>query len=283
MKNKIFLYLVLLLIGETLLSQTQTDSSNYFNNSNYIDISSGLAIGNLRDMATSPLFYTGVLPTVDFSYSDYFNKNLIKVNLSSLNGIYVRTTVDDFYSSSANIINFELSYYKHYDEYDDGSLMHWPGISLNNYTAIRINNSFGNAAFTLDNISSMNLNYMITKNFTRKAKEKKFLWLIKYKRKQKDYLFSFKTGIPVYSLIYRPGFTNPGNATQTETLLPGYKFTGKVFSGINTNLGIARMLKNGNMIKFSYNWDFFTSGKYSLNRLDYSKHSFLFSLVFKLN
>ncbi len=263
-----------------VFSQSTNDTT--YNNGSYIDISGGLTIGSLRDMSTSPLFYTGVLPTIEIKYSNLFNKNLITFNFNTSNGLYLTSSENDFYNGSGNIFDFELSYFRNYDEFTNNSFGNWPGLSINNSTALRTNNYFGNAAFTFDNISSININYLITKKWTRKSKEKKILWLIKYRRKEKKYLLSFKTGIPIYSFIYRPGFTNPGNATQPELLLPGYKMYGKVFSGMNTNISLARILFNGNMIKLSYNWDFFTSGKYSLNRLDTSKHTLLFSLVFKI-
>ncbi len=283
MKNKI-LFILILYFGVPLTSIGQTDTVPKKTRSNLIDISAGLATGSLRDMSTSPLFYTGLLPAIDISYSNFFNKNLIQLNLSSYNGIYIKLTDDDSYLSTANSVNTEIAYFRHYEDYDNTGFKHYPGVSLNNYTSIRVNSAFNNAAFAFDNISSLNINYLITKDFTLKAKHKKLLWLIKYYRKEKQYLASFKIGIPIYSLIYRPGFTNPGNLTLNNIiLLPDYKITSKVFSGMNTNLSLSRILKNGNMIKFTYHWEFFTSGKHALNRLDMSKHALLFSLVFKIN
>ena len=266
------------------LAYTQEDSIKDKQKSNFIDISAGLATGSLRDMGTSPLFYTAFLPAIDITYSGYFNKNLIQTSVSSYNGLLIRATDDDFFTASANTFSGEIYYYRHYSDYDDTGFKHYPGTSLSNYTALRINNAFQNAAFSLDNISSLNLNYMITKDFTKKEKQKKFLWLIKYTRKEKHFLASFKIGVPVYSLVYRQGFTNPGNSTlNSDMLLPNYKFKSKVFSGLNTNLSLARVLINGNMFRFTYYWDFFTTGKYSSNRLDMSKHAVLFSLIFKIN
>ncbi|MDD4149583.1 MAG: hypothetical protein PHE33_06100 [Bacteroidales bacterium] len=283
MKNKT-IFVLILYVGFSLNSIGQIDTVPKETRTKLIDISAGLATGNLRDMGTSPLFYTGLLPVVDITYSDFYNNNLIQFNIISYNGIYIKLTDDDSYTSTANSVNTEIAYYRHYQDYDDTGFKHYPGASINNYTSIRVNSAFNNAAFTFDNISSLNLNYFITKEFTLKAKQKKFLWLIKYYREEKQYLASFKIGVPIYSLIYRPGFTNPGNSTLNNSfLLPDYKITGKVFSGMNTNLSLSKILPNGNMIKLTYHWEYFTSGRYSLNRLDMSKHALLFSLVFKMN
>jgi len=279
--KKTLIVLCFLSISIIALSKPDQDSIPEVSG-NYLDISAGLTFGSLRDMSISPLFYTGLLPAIEIKSWNYFGKNLFTADLDSYNGMYFTSTENDFYSGSANIIDFELSYFRNYDEYVNGVLGHWPGFSLSNYTSLRINSNFGNAAFSFDNISSLNFNYMLTKRWTRKAKEKKFLWLFKYTKKQKEFLLTFKTGLPIYSIIYRPGYTSPGNSTIPDILLPGYEVSGKVFSGMNTNLSLSRILANGNMIRFAYNWDFFTSGKYSLNRLDSSRHTFLFSLVFKL-
>lgn len=279
--RKTLLFLLLFLFSLLAYSKQDNDTTKACSSS-YFDISGGLTIGSLRDMNTSPLFYTGVMPAVQIKYSNHFSKNIIALDFNTYNGLYMRSVGDVFSSGSANIFDFELLYYRNYDEYAQSDLGQWPGFSISNSTALRVNSDFGNAAYTMDNISSLNLNYMITKKWTRSAKEKKFLWLFKYTRKRKDYLLSFKAGVPIYSVIYRPGFTNPGNATQPDLLLPGYEFSGKVFSGMNTKLSISRILKNGNMFKLSYNWDLFTTGKHSLNRLDSSKHTILFSLVFKI-
>lgn len=283
MKNKKS-FILILFLGISLTSIGQTDTVSKKIRSNLIDISTGIATGSLRDMSTSPLFYTGLLPVINIGYSNFFNKNLVQLDLNSYNGIYIKLTDDDSYLSTANSLNAELAYYRHYTDYDNTGLKHYPGVSINNYTSIRVNSAFNNAAFAFENIASLNINYLITKDFTVKAKQRKLLWLIKYYRKEKQYLASFKIGIPIYSLIYRPGYTNPGNLTLNNIiLLPDYKVTNKVFSGMNTNLSLSRILENGNRIKFTYHWEFFTSGKYSLNRLDMSRHALLFSLVFKIN
>lgn len=115
-------------------------------------------------------------------------------------------------------------------------------------------------------------------------KHKKILWLIKHTRKEKEYLLSGKVGVPIVSLIYRPGFTNPGNSTLNDgALLQGYAMKAKAFSGLNTNISISRILANGNMIRFGYYWDYVTNGQNAINRIDMSHHVFTFGLIFKIN
>jgi hypothetical protein len=66
-------------------------------------------------------------------------------------------------------------------------------------------------------------------------------------------------------------------------LLGGYELKNKIFSGLNTDLSLSRILKNGNMVKITYYWDFMTTGNISFNKLDSANHLFLLSLVFRID
>lgn len=281
--RKAFIYLFLITISIATFAQEDQESESLIKDGNYIGISGGLAISSLRDLGTSPLFYTGFLPSAKFNYTNYSNRNIWNVKLTSLNGIFVHTTDIDMYSASGNIIDLEFAFLRNYAE-EGNELRTYIGTSINNYSSLRNNSSFMNASFAFDNISYLNLDYKFEFDWIRKEKQKKLFWLFKYTRKEKKYVLGAKLGVPIFSMIYRPGYTYLGNATSsTDVLLPGYKWDYKVFPGMNTDLSISRVLNNGNQMKFSYYWDFMTTGKLSENRLDKSKHMLLFSLVFNLN
>ncbi len=251
---------------------------------NYLGISGGFSTGLMRDMVTSPLFYTGIMADVALDYTNVSEKNLVNFNFTTVNGLYVSSGVDDFYTSTGSIFDFELAYYRNIEEYSRFDFAQYIGFSVGNYSAIRVNNAFMNAGMTFDNFTDFDLNLRADFPFTRHEKKKKLFWLIPYTKKEKHFLVSGKIGIPVYSLIFRPDYTNPGNSTlNNDVLFPGYEMSGKVFSGMNTDLSIARFLNNGNMIKFTYFWEYMTTGKLTTNRLDTSRHAFLFTLVFKIN
>ncbi len=250
---------------------------------NYIELSTGISTGEFRDIVTSPLFYTNLFQSININHKIYFKKNIITFKTKLYAGLSFKSIEDNFYSGFTGIHDFELSYLNNFDDYEYLKIRHWGGLYINNFTDYRVNQEFGNAAFTTDNISTIGLNYMFSKHWIRKKKEGKFLFLFKRTKKQKEYLFNFKIGIPIYSLIYRPGYTNPGNSMGSINIFKGYKVSGKVFSGFNSAISLSRILKNGNMIRFSYEHSIFTSGRKALNKLDFSQYNLLFSLIFKLN
>jgi hypothetical protein len=283
MIKKLLLYIFICLASATVFAQ-KSNTKNSPITGNYLGISGGLAFGSMRDQSTSPLFYTAFMPTVAIDYDAYCKKNLWNLKFTTLNGFYLLTTDDDLFSGSGNIFDFEFAWYRNYESSSDGMLNQFLGTSITNSTHLRINNAFMNASFALNNFTDFNLNFRIEKQYNRPEKQKKFLWLIKYMRKEKHYLLSGKIGVPVYTIIYRPGYTNPGNGTlNDDQLLSGYEMSGKVFGGINSDLSISRLLKNGNMIKYSYLWNMRTTGRMSENPVDITNHVFLFTLVYKIN
>lgn len=281
--RKVIIWFSLLVIGISALAQENQESTSLIKDGNYIGISGGMAISSLRDLGTSPLFYTGILPSAQLSYTKYSKRNVWNFKFTTLNGIFLHMTEDDTYTASGNIFDFEFAYLRNYAE-EGSKIRTYFGTSINNYSSLRNNGAFMNASFAFDNISYLNLNYKIEYDWVRKEKEKKLFWLFKYTRKEKRYVLGAKLGIPIFGLIYRPGYTYLGNATTSgDDIFPGYEFNYKVFPGMNTDLSIARVLNNGNQMKLSYYWDFMTTGKLSENRLDKAKHMFLLTLVFNLN
>lgn len=274
-----------LLLSFSLNAYSQADEKSLPDiTGNYLGISGGLATGVMRDIVTSPLFYTAVMPAVNIDYKLYFQKSIFSVNFATLNGFYMTLTHDNAFSASGNKFDFDISYYRLLEESSDNSLKNYLGVSTGNFTELYINNAFMNAGFTFNNFTDVSLNLKADWSITKPEKQKKFLWLIKYKSKEKQYLLSGKLGVPIVSLMYRPTFTNPGNSTlNDETLFPNYSMKTKVFSGLSTDISISRILKNGNMVRFGYYWDFITSGKNALNRIDMSHHIFTVGLIYKIN
>lgn len=278
------LLLVFLLIPYfSVFSQTQ---ENQFQNvqGNYLGISAGLATGVMRDIVTSPLFYTAFMPAVNIDYKLYCPKSIFSVNFATLNGLYMTLTHDDVYSATGNKFDFDISYYRLLETNSGNGLNNYLGVSTGNFSELYMNSSFMNAGFTFNNFTDFSLNLKTDWRITKPEKQKKFLWLIKYTSKEKQYLLSGKLGIPVISLMYRPSYTNPGNSTlNNDVLFQGYSMNTKVFSGLSIDISISRILQNGNMVRFGYYWDFITSGKNAINRIDMSHHIFTIGLIFKIN
>ncbi|MDR2010500.1 MAG: hypothetical protein LBQ22_08455 [Bacteroidales bacterium] len=249
----------------------------------YIGVYAGLGAGSIRDYSTSPLFYSALyaLPRLDYSY--YWNKNILYFDLKVLSGIYAVNINNNAYGGSGLILDFKTSYFRELPfKSTKLNLKQYWGASLSNYFDYRTNEAFMNAALIFDNFTTLEANYKFELRYTKKAKQKKILF-IKYMRKEKNYLMALNVGIPFYSLIYRPGFSVVGNATVNDSkIFRGYELGNRFFPGLNTDFSIARVLNNGNMFKLSYCWDMFSTGKGSYYNLNSAKHLIMISLIVNL-
>ncbi|MCK9498767.1 MAG: hypothetical protein M0Q45_04590 [Bacteroidales bacterium] len=251
---------------------------------NYFGMDLGFSSGLVRDLLTSPLFYTSSLAYVDFNYLHISEKNIFEGKFANHSGINSKFINDNFYIGFQTSFDFKFSWLKYLQTSSDESFKNYLGLDVDNYSIIRINPEFMNAASSIDNISNFAIVYQAKYNYHRLEKEKKFLGLIKYKRKEKFYVFSGKLSVPIISMYYRPSFTNPGNATLIENaVFNAYSLKAKAFSGLNTELAVFRVLPNGNMFKYAYSWMFATNGKNAFNRLEFSHHIFSLGFVFKIN
>lgn len=286
MIRKITFCLVLCAITVSAFSQTnKTDESSLPEiKGNYLGISAGMTFGSMRDMSTSPLFYSAILPSVAIDYASIHDKWVYGLNFTTLNGFYLSLMDTESYSTTANIFDFDIFVFNNFMKSNDDRFKQFIGGSMTNSSHIRINQSYGNAALAFNNFSDINLNYKVSFQYRLAEKKKKFLKLIPYTRKEKFFLLSGKVGVPVYTLVYSPGYTNPGNSTlNSDLLFDGYEYNSKIFSGINTDISISRILKNGNMTKFSYIWNARTTGSVTESTIDIAHHTFIFTLVFKIN
>jgi len=273
-------FLILIALFSKLALSQQSDSIPI--QGHYLNIGAGISSGLLRDYGTSPLFYTALMADISINDQYYFGNNRLFIKFQTNNGAYLRFTDNQSFSATANCFDAEISYFRHVGEIGNTKIQHAPGLSISNFSSIRSNQDFGNGGFSFDNISSFQAKYSFSRILTRAAKDKKFLWLIKYHRKEKHYRANIDFGIPLYSIIYRQGYTNPGNSTlDYADPFEGYDSYGKIFSGINTQLALNRILDNGNMYGFSYNWSVLTTGIKDINQLNMSHHGIQFHLIFK--
>lgn len=282
--KKISILFFCCLISSFTFSNTIQDSIKLNPLGKYVGVSGGLVIDRLRDSGTSPLFYTGILPLLQVEYLRRDAKDIFNYKLCFYNGIYFKKTKNDIFKGSGLMFDLELSYLRKLDISNNIKHNHYLGFSLGNFSSIRINEAFMNAAFAFDNFSNVELDYKFELQFIRKERMASFFGFFKYKKIEKKFLLSFDLGLPVYSLIYRPGFNYIGNATSNITdTFDHYEFKSKLISGLNTDISISRLYKNGNIIKYAYCWDMFSTGKASAYMLNTAKHLFVVSLILKLD
>lgn len=281
MKN--YLIIFFLLLSNLVFSQEEENILPQVSG-NYIGINAGLSSGLVRDLITSPLFYTSALAYIDINYQNIGEKNIFQAKFASHNGINALIINENSFIGFQSVFDFNVLWLRVLESSLNKRVKHFLGAELENYTSIRINLDFMNAASCIDNINNISIAYQANFVFRRAEKEKKLFGLINYKRKEQFYLLTAGVSVPVISLYYRPEFTIPGNATLNDNnIFDGYSLKPKVFSGLASDISISRILHNGNMIKFGYSWMFATNGKTAFNRLEFSHHIFSLGLVFKIN
>ncbi len=267
-------------VGLSLSSQE--DIFTFPEKSSYIETSAGFSTGKIHDRLTTPLFYNLTAARINLSRTIQRPKGIYNYGIDYYGGMYNLSTNDDFFISSTQQFIFNFNYSRLLEELSSVSYRYYIGSSLQNHSIIWVNEAFGNAAFTFSNISNLNFDFKYKLLFIKASKEKKLLWLIKYKTKDRKYRMDFDLSIPVISGIYRPEFTNPGNATlNNSAIFNGYKMNIGLFTGLQTDFSLNEVLSNGNMFRYGYRWQVGVYSKQKPSTLNVSYHSLYFSLIFK--
>lgn len=166
--------ILLLLIIQSLtgFSQNEKKASPKVSG-NYVGINSGLASGVMRDMVTSPLFYTALMPALTIDYQRFGKKSLLDISFMTLNGFYFNFINDDISSGTGNSFDFDFTYYRLLEQNSDDEMKYFLGVSAGNFSGIRMNQAFMNAAFSFDNITDFALNIKADWRLTRPKNTRK--------------------------------------------------------------------------------------------------------------
>ena len=253
---------------------------------NYITVGLGFNRGSMRDLATSPITYKGVLMNYAIGYQRFDDKRDTRVNVRFNHGSqsYFRNTGIPTSSRAQSFILF-VNYAKLYklNKYSNDKWNFKVGGMLDVMTDARVNQELQNAAVGYEVFNTLFASGKVTRNFVRaELKHKKFLF-IKYKLRPRVAKLSYQLNLPLVNGYARNGFAYIGNESIGESpFFNGYKY--KLFSGfrVSSQLAFARQMANGNMWRLAYVWDAYTTGG-DHNRLEVANHILEFSLLFHLN
>lgn len=252
----------------------------------YLQVGLGVNIGNMRDLATSPITYSGVLANYSMGYMKMDTARETKFTLRFNHGAYSysRTEGVNISSRSSQYILF-LNYYKLY-ELKKLSTSNWNfklGGMADVTADVRINEDLLNAGIGYEVFNTFSLSGKVTRRFERKEAIAKKFWFIKYTLKPRVLLISYRLNVPVMNNVVRNGFAYVANeGINTTPLFKEYE--AKAFTGfrISSELAYTYQLQNGNMFRFSYYWDAYAAGK-EFNRFEAANHIIECSLLFHLN
>ncbi len=256
------------------------------NRPKYVQTGLGLNRGSMRDFATSPITYKGVLMNYSLGYLKMDSSREVKLSTRFNHGAYryKRTEGIEVRSRAAQYVLY-LNYYR---------LYRLKGISNDKWNVklggmydvnmdVRINEDLMNAGIGYEVFNTFFLSGKASYRFERKDTETKKFLFIKYKVKPTVRLFSYQLNLPVVNNTIRNGFSYIGNESlNTIPLFKGYE--AKTFSGIrfSSELAYTKQMQNGNMYRVSYLWDAYAVGE-AFNRFEMANHILEFSLLFHLN
>ncbi len=288
MKNILSIVFVILFCKAfSIEQQTLFDSLNVTQNKRFINVAGNIGSASYRDMGTSPLLYSGFITGAGLDYVKNSENRILIYRFNLNQAFYLANNVESAYFATGTIFNGEFMWFQkvHSKFYNEKLLMNnFVGLSVSNFSNINMNDNLMNAAVTFSNFTNFEIKYRYEMSWRKKFRQMDLIFF-KLTFPEKRYLFSFDLGFPFYSQIFRPGFSQIGNGTESTDIIlfPGYESFPNYFSGAKTDIAIARVLNNGNMIKYSYRWSYIASGNNDYNPLQMAEHLFMLSLVFNLD
>lgn len=252
----------------------------------YLQVGVGLNRGSVRDFATSPITYKGVLANYSIARLRMDTARETKTTIRFNHGTYrYKKTEGVDVKSKTSVYILDLSYQKLY-QLQKLSGKKW-NVKLGGMADVnmdvRVNDDLMNAGVGYEVFNTFFLSGKATRIFRyEEATRKKFLF-IKYKRRPHMSFLSYQLNLPVMNNTIRNGFAYIGNESlDTSPLFKGYE--ARAFSGIrvSSELAYTRQMQNGNMWRFSYFWDAYAVGE-KFNRLEMANHIVELSLLFHLD
>ena len=282
MKIKALFFIGALLLAAHVLAQTPSNtngekpmvpltySPHQTNAPIWIDLSVGVNYADCYDVSTVPFKYTGVGNNVDMGVNIEWGRCHLRPSFRTIN--------NTLRNPAGNTQDYDFSTEFLYRVYDSKSdrLHLWAGATLGGFVDIKSIPSLQNASNSISFFGNLGATGLLQYDFAFN-KSKNHPWLTTY----------FKLNMPLYGFANRPNYAYIGNPTINqeliETLFGSKETFGKLFPGVNTDLGLYLNLLNGNRIGLTYRWDYITTGKKGTYRYDNAIHSFNLSFMFRIN
>ncbi len=245
----------------------------------YVETAFSGCFRTFRDMATSPLYYTGQV----FGFTGGWH-GISATRERAVQISYDSGTHSSYYNNTTNISSFtgiDIMVQHLYSVRKHNLLTVKIGGTIMSTTNIRNNQALMNNSFGLENISNLMFSGKLFADISRKRTRIINLgfFQIKLKPSLKNISLTINTGLLNFN--YRPGYAynylpeingvRMNNFKDYKLSLNGYR--------INTQLSFSKQLKNKNILRASYLYDLYKApGRYE--PFSSGKHSIRFSLMF---
>lgn len=238
--------------------------------SSYIEFAAGAGITTFRDLATSPLFYSGASYTFTGGYLKVRKRVENHLACSYSFGLNTNNFNNTYKSATFNSLDINYSRLYRVNSLTSGRWITRVGLNLVNTTNIRENEALMNNSLGVENI----LNIMAASKLTLSVPRKKSI-----KPTQRELSLSLSLG--ALNLNYRPGYAYNylPQITGSEIKNFGdYKISVNGFR-ILSRVDYTHFLFNGNGLRLSYLFDTYNApGKYE--PFHFARHSLQLSFLF---
>ncbi|MDN5201462.1 hypothetical protein QQ008_08820 [Fulvivirgaceae bacterium BMA10] len=266
--------LLLLLLWSGGLAQSEQEVSVGKGNpvlNRYLTSSLGSRSVRLKDDHMSPMNYFGGMITPGFGIIKERARSISRFDLlfnigsiRSRNATELRPMRGDYFR-----LDIQYAYLRYIKEIGEGKYRWFVGGKFRSHANVRLNEQLDTGFITFIFTNGLSFSTALQRDFQL------------FNRK---FIAFYQVDIGVLSHVVRPNYLNifnyldPENDWLEERLRDSDWLTIGKFNSIKSQLEIAYPIKAGNMIKFSYGWDF-----YSLNNKLKAKgasHEFLFTFMF---
>ena len=273
--EKCLFYLVLLVFitGNSFAQQGQKgmDNKKTVEKQRYFTSSLSLKHIQLRDQHMSPVTYfgtvvspgVGIIKRKERSISE-FSLNSALGSIQAKNGSELRPMQGDYFR-----VDIQYSYLRFVKNILDQRYRWYLGGKFRSHSNVRLNEQLDTGFITFIFSNGLSLATAVERDFTL------------FNRKM---TLSYQLDVPLITHMIRPNYLNIFNYIDPENDWFEERFrdsdwlpVGK-FSGINSQLSLSYMIKAGNMIRFTYGWEY-----YALNnklKAKNASHDFSVALLF---
>lgn len=242
----------------------------------------GLGIGNFRDFATSPLFYSGVSLSSSRFHISIDAQRETEWGSSLSIGLFGNAFND--HNSSSIVISPAIYYSELYElkKLSGDKLNVKVGGLINVTSNVRINQGLLNNANGFELIPTLFGSIKGSLDVSRKTdRDKKFLFF-KYKLLKRKKTLALRVNTGLVNSSYRNGYVYAGQSAllNEPNAFDDYQF--KVFSGFRMSSSLDYTLysrKTTNAVQVSYVWDAYKTGG-DLDKFEMAQHALRFTLLF---
>lgn len=273
---RLFLYILIVnitasfnLFGQSDL-ECDTLKTSGFCNSSYINISTSISRTIYRDLATSPLLYSGYPLNFSLVHLDQSDQRYSRIRATYSIGKFSPFNLEDLFKSSVRIAQIDYEELFQIKAVNDDQWNLKVGGKLTTTANFRENEAFGNNSTGFEVVSNLFASSKVTRFIT-------------FKKNDLRSGFGYLLNVGLVNTAFRNKFIYTSHAPllNEENIYGGYELY--LFSGyrINSELNYTLWLKNNNAVQIGYNWDVYSTRE-RFTSFQMATHTIEFTLLYNL-